>query len=117
MSSVLQPSRSAARAVHRTALRRLASTDARESIWLGASKLRPAPLTYSENLAMRQRHLSPSLKTHYAASEAGPLKLKSGQAQYLYDMEGRAYLDCGEPLPNFSRSARKRQLSAAHPLQ
>ena len=31
---------------------------------------------------------------HYQASEAGPIKLVSGQGQYLYDANGERYLDC-----------------------
>ena len=59
---------------------------------LPAAKL-PA-LSYDENLALRQRHLAPALKMHYQASEAGPIKLVSGQGQYLYDANGERYLDC-----------------------
>ena len=59
---------------------------------LPASKL--SPLSYTENQALRTKHLAPALKTHYSASESGPIKLASGQGQYLYDADGRRYLDC-----------------------
>ena len=59
---------------------------------LPASKL-PA-LTQAENIELRQRHLAPGLKTHYASSDAGPLKVAYGRGQYLFDIDGRRYLDC-----------------------
>jgi ethanolamine-phosphate phospho-lyase len=59
---------------------------------LPASKL--PPLSFEENQALRQRHLLPALQAHYSTSDAGPIKLASGQGQYLFDVEGRRYLDC-----------------------
>ena len=56
--------------------------------------MRLPALTYEENRALRARHLAPSLKAHYDGSPAGPLKLASGRGAYLYDMEGKRYLDC-----------------------
>ena len=57
-----------------------------------ASRL-PA-LTYEQNHVLRARHLAPSLKTHYAGSPGGPLKLASGRGTYLMDVQGNRYLDC-----------------------
>ncbi len=42
-------------------------------------------------LALRDRHLSKAMGVHYPQA---PLKIVRGRAQYLYDEEGRAYLDC-----------------------
>ena len=53
-----------------------------------------APLTFEQNRELRKRHLSPSLKAHYDGSPAGPIKLASGKGTYLYDVEGKKYLDC-----------------------
>jgi len=51
------------------------------------SHLRPAP---SELLEARKKHLGPSLSISYQA----PLHIIAGSRQYLYDSEGRRYLDC-----------------------
>ncbi len=39
---------------------------------------------------LRRRHIGPSLNLHYAK----PLELVRGRMQYLFDKDGRAYLDC-----------------------
>jgi 4-aminobutyrate aminotransferase-like enzyme/Ser/Thr protein kinase RdoA (MazF antagonist) len=43
-----------------------------------------------ENLALRQAHIGPSLSVSYRE----PLKIVRGFRQYLYDENGRRYLDC-----------------------
>ena len=50
-------------------------------------------LSVENNLLLRERHLSPSLKAHYAKAPAGPLKLQHGSGQFLYDEAGEEYLD------------------------
>src|SRR6202048_4050916 len=52
-----------------------------------ASRLRR---TRSELLRSRQKHMGPSLSTSYQS----PLHIVSGSRQYLYDSDGRRYLDC-----------------------
>jgi alanine-glyoxylate transaminase/(R)-3-amino-2-methylpropionate-pyruvate transaminase len=47
---------------------------------------------YDTVAAKRQRFLSPSLATFVAYSK--PLLLKRGERQYLYDADGKRYLDC-----------------------
>ena len=86
----------------RTLARRLSTAVAPAGRPIAPASRRPSrlpvnkqpPLSFDENLRLRQRHLSPALKAHYAQSQKGPLKLAYGQAQYLYDTEGNAYLDC-----------------------
>jgi 4-aminobutyrate aminotransferase-like enzyme len=51
-------------------------------------------LSFDDNVALRSQHLPKSLRCHYENTAAGPLKLASGLGQYLYDDEGRQYLDC-----------------------
>lgn len=46
--------------------------------------------TRAELLSSRQKHLGPSLSISYDA----PLHVVSGSRQYLYDSDGRRYLDC-----------------------
>ncbi len=46
--------------------------------------------TRAELLSGRQKHLGPSLSVSYDA----PLHIVSGSRQYLYDADGRRYLDC-----------------------
>lgn len=46
--------------------------------------------TTAELLSARQKHLGPSLSISYQA----PLHIVSGSRQYLYDGDGRRYLDC-----------------------
>jgi len=45
--------------------------------------------SYNDLLALRRRHLGPSLSLSYRE----PLKIVRGRGQYLYDEAGRAYLD------------------------
>ena len=73
-------------------MRRLSTAPARRPRTLPASK--QPPLSFDENLALRQRHLAPALKAHYKESSKGPLKLAHGSGQYLYDTEGNSFLDC-----------------------
>ncbi len=47
---------------------------------------------YRRTAERRERHLSPSLRTFTAFEK--PLLLERGQGQYLWDHEGRRYLDC-----------------------
>jgi 4-aminobutyrate aminotransferase-like enzyme len=51
--------------------------------------LRSRSMSVEEILDARSRHLSPSLSISYKE----PLKIVRGAAQYLYDEDGRAYLD------------------------
>eukprot|EP01079_Euglenida_sp_SAG-EU17-18_P001539 gene1539-2819_t len=51
-------------------------------------------LSFEENLALRKKHLAPSLRTHYSSSPSGPIQLQSGAGQFLYGTDGRRYLDC-----------------------
>jgi 4-aminobutyrate aminotransferase-like enzyme/Ser/Thr protein kinase RdoA (MazF antagonist) len=44
----------------------------------------------AELLSARQKHLGPSLSISYQS----PLQIVSGSRQYLYDVDGRRYLDC-----------------------
>jgi 4-aminobutyrate aminotransferase-like enzyme/Ser/Thr protein kinase RdoA (MazF antagonist) len=46
--------------------------------------------TRAELLSSRRKHLGPSLSISYNA----PLHIVSGSRQYLYDSDGRRYLDC-----------------------
>ena len=46
--------------------------------------------TRAELLSSRQKHLGPSLSISYQS----PLHIVSGSRQYLYDADGRRYLDC-----------------------
>ncbi len=46
--------------------------------------------TRAELLGSRQKHLGPSLSISYES----PLHIVSGSRQYLYDSDGRRYLDC-----------------------
>jgi 4-aminobutyrate aminotransferase-like enzyme/Ser/Thr protein kinase RdoA (MazF antagonist) len=46
--------------------------------------------TRAELLSSRQKHLGPSLNISYQS----PLHIVSGSRQYLYDSDGRRYLDC-----------------------
>lgn len=46
--------------------------------------------TKTENLTLRQTHIGPSLSVSYQE----PLKMVRGFRQYLYDENGRRYLDC-----------------------
>jgi 4-aminobutyrate aminotransferase-like enzyme/Ser/Thr protein kinase RdoA (MazF antagonist) len=46
--------------------------------------------TTAELVSARQKHLGPSLSISYDA----PLHMVSGSRQYLYDSDGRRYLDC-----------------------
>lgn len=69
-----------------------ATTTSSASKRLPAAKL--PPLSYAENQRLRDRHLAPALKAHYQTSDAGPIKLASGKGQYLFDVDGRRYLDC-----------------------
>jgi 4-aminobutyrate aminotransferase-like enzyme/Ser/Thr protein kinase RdoA (MazF antagonist) len=46
--------------------------------------------TTAELVSARQKHLGPSLSISYDA----PLHIVSGSRQYLYDSDGRRYLDC-----------------------
>lgn len=46
----------------------------------------------AELLAARRRVLGPNLSVAYA--DSAPLEIVRGRAQYLFDAEGRAYLDC-----------------------
>jgi 4-aminobutyrate aminotransferase-like enzyme/Ser/Thr protein kinase RdoA (MazF antagonist) len=46
--------------------------------------------TRAELLSSRQKHLGPSLSISYDA----PLHIISGSRQYLYDADGRRYVDC-----------------------
>ena len=46
--------------------------------------------TRAELLSARQKHLGPSLSISYHA----PLHIVGGSRQYLYDADGRRYLDC-----------------------
>eukprot|EP00937_MAST-01D_sp_MAST-1D-sp2_P005793 g5793.t1 len=56
---------------------------------------RHAPaLDAATNLELRRTHLAPSLKAHYEDTEAGPLKVSHGIGAYLYDTNGREYVDC-----------------------
>ncbi|MFZ0546985.1 MAG: aminotransferase class III-fold pyridoxal phosphate-dependent enzyme, partial [Candidatus Promineifilaceae bacterium] len=48
------------------------------------------PKTKGENLALRQSHVGPSLSVSYQE----PLKIVRGFRQYLYDENGRRFLDC-----------------------
>ncbi len=48
------------------------------------------PLQKDDILAARRRHLNPALSISYKK----PLHIVRGQGQYLYDAQGRAYLDC-----------------------
>eukprot|EP00457_Paulinella_chromatophora_P005710 gb/GEZN01005727.1/.p1 GENE.gb/GEZN01005727.1/~~gb/GEZN01005727.1/.p1 ORF type:complete len:564 (+),score=46.20 gb/GEZN01005727.1/:29-1720(+) len=56
--------------------------------------MRDHPLSFQANVYLREEHLAPSLKAHYQNTLAGPLKVAYGRGQYLYDEEGRDYLDC-----------------------
>ena len=47
-------------------------------------------MTNSEILSLRERHLGKSLSISYKK----PLKIVRGEGQYLYDEDGRAFLDC-----------------------
>ena len=47
-------------------------------------------MTKAEIVSLRERHLGKALSTSYKK----PLKIVRGDAQYLYDEEGGAYLDC-----------------------
>ena len=47
---------------------------------------------YERTAARRERFLSPSLKTFTAFAK--PLLLERGQGQYLWDHDGKRYLDC-----------------------
>ena len=47
-------------------------------------------MTKSEILSLRERHLGKSLSISYKK----PLKIVRGEGAYLYDEEGRAFLDC-----------------------
>ena len=47
-------------------------------------------MTKSEILSLRERHLGRSLSISYKK----PLKIVRGEGQYLFDEEGRAFLDC-----------------------
>lgn len=47
-------------------------------------------MTNSELLSLRERHLGKALSVSYKK----PLKIVKGKGQYLYDEEGRAFLDC-----------------------
>jgi len=87
---------STATAPKRASPHRRLSTAAAEAPKRASPHRRPdyRPLSFDENLELRQRHLSPSLKAHYASSSKGPLKLAAGRGQYLYDVEGDEYLDC-----------------------
>jgi len=49
-----------------------------------------------EIMALRKRHLGPSLSVSYER----PLKIVRGSMQYLYDHEGRAYLDAVNNVPH-----------------
>ena len=51
-------------------------------------------LSFEENTRLRKEHLAPSVKAHYDNTDAGPLHLAFGEGQYLYDTDGRRYLDC-----------------------
>ncbi len=57
---------------------------------LPAASLPPVSLSAADILARRRRHLGPSLSLHYRQ----PLHIVRGFGQFLYDAEGRAYLDC-----------------------
>jgi 4-aminobutyrate aminotransferase-like enzyme/Ser/Thr protein kinase RdoA (MazF antagonist) len=60
------------------------------SVLLGLPGDRPdRGLTAEAIVAARRRHLGPSLSLHYRE----PLHIVRGRAQFLYDAEGRAYLD------------------------
>jgi 4-aminobutyrate aminotransferase-like enzyme/Ser/Thr protein kinase RdoA (MazF antagonist) len=52
--------------------------------------MRPGGIPAGSLLESRQKHLGKSLSVSYEA----PLKIVRGAGQYLYDEEGRQYLDC-----------------------
>ena len=86
--------------------------------------IKQKPLSFEENVALRNEHLPSSLRCHYEntvrppcpeppsvsfvnidqlgsspaavarTQAAGPLKLKTGSGQFLYDDLGNQYLDC-----------------------
>ncbi|MCP2620343.1 aminotransferase class III-fold pyridoxal phosphate-dependent enzyme, partial [Candidatus Aminicenantes bacterium AC-334-K16] len=63
-----------------------------EDRFRAALGLKPAPRGLPSELIinLRQKHLSRSLSLHYRR----PLKIVRGALQYLYDEEGKTYLDC-----------------------
>ncbi len=62
-----------------------------ENRFRAACDLPPHPTKSKiENLALRQSHIGPSLSISYQK----PLKILRGFRQYLYDENGRRYLDC-----------------------
>lgn len=56
----------------------------------------PQKLSMSEISTMREQHLGPSLSVSYSK----PLKIERGFMQYLYDENGRAYLDAVNNVPH-----------------
>jgi 4-aminobutyrate aminotransferase-like enzyme/Ser/Thr protein kinase RdoA (MazF antagonist) len=56
--------------------------------------------TRAELLSSRQKHLGPSLTISYDT----PLHIVSGSRQYLYDSDGRRYLDCVNNVANVGHS-------------
>jgi len=57
---------------------------------------RKAPLMRDEIVSLRKRHVGPSLSLSYSE----PLTIVRGFRQYLYDEEGRAYLDAVNNVPH-----------------
>lgn len=56
------------------------------------AELEPLNWDYDTALAARETYLSPSLATFQAYER--PLLLRSGRGQYLWDVDGKRYLDC-----------------------
>jgi 4-aminobutyrate aminotransferase-like enzyme/Ser/Thr protein kinase RdoA (MazF antagonist) len=56
----------------------------------------PEPMSIEEILAVRQRHVGRNLSISYS----NPLKIVRGYMQYLYDEDGRTYLDAVNNVPH-----------------
>ena len=64
--------------------------DPQLSPYLGLPVRQKQALSVEDNRKLRARHLAPNLQMHYDGSVEGPIKLASGDGQYLYDTAGPA---------------------------
>ncbi|XP_078532712.1 ethanolamine-phosphate phospho-lyase [Lissotriton helveticus] len=69
------------------------------------------PMSKNENLALRKKHIGPSCKVFFAKD---PIKITRAQGQYMFDENGRRFLDCinnvahvGHSHPDVTKAAMK----------
>jgi 4-aminobutyrate aminotransferase-like enzyme/Ser/Thr protein kinase RdoA (MazF antagonist) len=72
------------------------SPDPNLILGIPADRFPPAEMSTEEILALRQRHLGKNLSISYRK----PLQIVRGYMQYLYDDDGRAYLDAVNNVPH-----------------